>query len=223
VRAYLNNQIMTDALVDDTGRWQMIPDAPVDPGLYRLRIDQLDALGKVTSRVETPFERAEPKIVADIVAQTQAQEAASDSATATSDTAVEQSRVQLESASEAAEALAAVASQAVNGAPVDGASEDGSPGDSGANQLASRESARTSVDTASASSESVSEETTPRRPTTVTIVPGNNLWTIARETYGDGIAYTVIFRANSDQIRDPDLIYPGQVFALPSRENPPAE
>ncbi|MBU0723761.1 MAG: LysM peptidoglycan-binding domain-containing protein [Alphaproteobacteria bacterium] len=49
----------------------------------------------------------------------------------------------------------------------------------------------------------------------VVIQPGNNLWRIARSTYGDGLAFTVIYGANKDQIRDPDLIYPGQVFTLP--------
>ena len=51
----------------------------------------------------------------------------------------------------------------------------------------------------------------------IIVQPGNNLWTIARNRYGRGIEYTVIFDANKDQIRDPDLIYPGQVFALPQQ------
>ncbi len=49
----------------------------------------------------------------------------------------------------------------------------------------------------------------------VVIQPGNNLWRLARRTYGRGIQYTLIFEANREQIRDPDLIYPGQVFSLP--------
>jgi hypothetical protein len=51
--------------------------------------------------------------------------------------------------------------------------------------------------------------------TVVVVQPGNSLWWIARNTYGSGPAYTVIYEANRDQIKDPDLIYPGQVFALP--------
>ncbi|MEO1422590.1 MAG: LysM peptidoglycan-binding domain-containing protein [Pseudomonadota bacterium] len=50
----------------------------------------------------------------------------------------------------------------------------------------------------------------------IVVQPGNNLWTIAEQRYGEGLRYTQIFRANSDQIRDPDLIYPGQVFTLPT-------
>jgi len=56
----------------------------------------------------------------------------------------------------------------------------------------------------------------------VVIQPGQNLWVIARGTYGHGIRYTVIYQANREEIRDPNLIYPGQVFALPaSAEAPP--
>lgn len=51
--------------------------------------------------------------------------------------------------------------------------------------------------------------------TVVFVQPGNSLWRLARATYGDGPRYTDIFEANRDQIRDPDLIYPGQVFVLP--------
>lgn len=47
------------------------------------------------------------------------------------------------------------------------------------------------------------------------VVRGDNLWNIARAHYGEGWRYTVIFNANKDQIRDPDLIYPGQIFSLP--------
>ena len=53
------------------------------------------------------------------------------------------------------------------------------------------------------------------QPQAITIVPGNNLWRIAQSIYGEGIRYTVIYQANRGQIRDPDLIYPGQVFVLP--------
>ncbi|MFC4235258.1 Ig-like domain-containing protein [Thalassospira xianhensis] len=47
------------------------------------------------------------------------------------------------------------------------------------------------------------------------VQPGNSLWRIARRTYGDGLQYWVIYNQNRKQIRDPDLIYPGQIFALP--------
>jgi nucleoid-associated protein YgaU len=49
----------------------------------------------------------------------------------------------------------------------------------------------------------------------VVVQPGNSLWRIARRAYGKGAQYTIIYEANADQIRDPDLIYPGQVFDVP--------
>jgi nucleoid-associated protein YgaU len=49
----------------------------------------------------------------------------------------------------------------------------------------------------------------------VIIRKGDNLWRISRRLYGDGIRYTTIYQANQDQIRNPDLIYPGQVFLTP--------
>ena len=49
----------------------------------------------------------------------------------------------------------------------------------------------------------------------VIVQPGNSLWRIARRAYGQGAQYTIIYAANRSQIRDPDLIYPGQIFDVP--------
>jgi len=49
----------------------------------------------------------------------------------------------------------------------------------------------------------------------VIVQPGNSLWRLARRAYGTGFRYTTIFAANKDQIKDPDMIFPGQVFAVP--------
>lgn len=53
----------------------------------------------------------------------------------------------------------------------------------------------------------------------VIVQPGNSLWRIARRAYGRGAQYTIIYEANADQIRDPDLIYPGQIFDVPEAED----
>ena len=52
--------------------------------------------------------------------------------------------------------------------------------------------------------------------TVVFVQPGNSLWRLARRSYGKGVRYTEIYEANKDQIRNPDLIYPGQVFVMPT-------
>ncbi len=52
----------------------------------------------------------------------------------------------------------------------------------------------------------------------IVVQPHQNLWLIARREYGLGIRYTEIYAANRSQITNPNLIFPGQVFAVP----PPA-
>ena len=58
---------------------------------------------------------------------------------------------------------------------------------------------------------------------TYTVVKGDNLWDLAIKYYGDGLRYADIFSANSSQIRDPNLIYIGQIFVVPPNPttNPP--
>lgn len=55
-------------------------------------------------------------------------------------------------------------------------------------------------------------------PAFIIIRRGDNLWRISRRNYGRGIRYHAIFDANRDRIRNPDLIYPGQVFIVPERD-----
>ena len=62
----------------------------------------------------------------------------------------------------------------------------------------------------------VQSDDTSAAATQITVQAGNSLWAIARERYGEGRLYVQLFEANRDRIRDPDLIFPGQVFALPN-------
>ncbi|RLJ41500.1 hypothetical protein BCF46_2459 [Litoreibacter meonggei] len=120
VRVYLNDQPVKTTRIAENGLWEApLPD--VDAGVYRLRVDEVDEDGTVTSRVETPFQREAPEI--------------------------------------------AIAN--------------------------------------------------PQTATAVTVQPGFTLWAIARDRFGSGEQYVRVYEANRDLIRDPDLIYPGQVFALP--------
>jgi hypothetical protein len=50
----------------------------------------------------------------------------------------------------------------------------------------------------------------------VVVRPGQTLWRLARDAYGNGLRYTVLYQANREQIRDPSLIYPGQRFEVPA-------
>lgn len=71
VRVYLDNTPITTSRITDTGEWRMeLPN--IVTGVYTLRVDEIDTSGTVTSRIETPFKREEPAIVAQAQAAEQA-------------------------------------------------------------------------------------------------------------------------------------------------------
>jgi nucleoid-associated protein YgaU len=72
---------------------------------------------------------------------------------------------------------------------------------------------REPVQTILALAEEEAADTAPVR--LVTVQPGNTLWGISRRSYGEGTLYVRVFDANKERIKDPDLIYPGQVFTVP--------
>ena len=127
LRIYLDNAPVLLVRPNDEGNWKTLL-SNVDPGIYTLRIDQVNAAGKVVSRLETPFKKESPQKLLTHIQDTK----------------------------------------------------------------------------------------TEARINVVTVQPGYTLWAIARKRYGRGILYVRVFEANRDKIRDPDLIYPGQVFDLPN-------
>jgi nucleoid-associated protein YgaU len=56
----------------------------------------------------------------------------------------------------------------------------------------------------------------PKIATTV-VSRGDSLWRISHVTYGAGMRYAIVYKANRDQIRNPNRIYPGQIFVLPTK------
>jgi LysM repeat protein len=188
VRIYLDNAALIDLPIGDDGRWaSTMPD--IAPGVYILRADQLAADGKVTARFETPFKRETKEALA---AAAQPPEPAVEVATAEP---VAEPPAPDEPLAQPAEEPAAVAELE---APVEPAAPEAAP------QVA---------DTTTA-------EPAPVQPVpavAVTVQPGFTLWGIAAEQFGDGVLYVQVYEANKDKIRDPDLIYPGQVFVIPSK------
>ncbi len=134
VRIYVDNAPIADVAVDADGQWKADLSA-LAPGVYTLRVDQLDETGAVTSRMETPFLREDRAEIAAVMAE---------------ETSVEGFELAVQ-----------------------------------------------------------------------TVQPGNTLWAIARDRYGDGVLYVKVFEANRDRIRNPDLIYPGQIFVLPEDVSAP--
>jgi nucleoid-associated protein YgaU len=67
----------------------------------------------------------------------------------------------------------------------------------------------------SASDERLSSPVAAPKILTKVVSRGDSLWRISRITYGDGTRYAIVYRANRDRIRDPNLIRPGQILLLP--------
>ncbi|RWD55357.1 MAG: LysM peptidoglycan-binding domain-containing protein, partial [Mesorhizobium sp.] len=78
-----------------------------------------------------------------------------------------------------------------------------------------------------AATETKPAETTTTAPADGSVIIRRNdtLWRISRRVYGHGTRFSTIYLANQDQIRDPDRIWPGQVFKVPgkSKEGEPAD
>ncbi|WP_105402889.1 LysM peptidoglycan-binding domain-containing protein [Neorhizobium sp. T7_12] len=67
------------------------------------------------------------------------------------------------------------------------------------------------------------EPLTQSERSSVIIRRGDTLWQISRRVYGQGVRYTTIYLANEAQIRNPDVIQPGQIFGVPDAALPDAE
>ena len=198
LRLYLDNAEKATLQVPENGLWvTTLPDTA--PGVYTLRVDQLDVSGKVTSRFETPFKRETLEALASV------------SGDATAPDSAAQDTVAL--------AEAPAQSQAAEPAPV----EETAPGPSASTTEPAPETAAPAAsETAAAPEATAAPQADPAPalpetpvPVTVTVQPGFTLWGIAQERYGDGVLYVQVFEANRDKIKDPDLIYPGQVFSVP--------
>lgn len=202
LRLYLDNAEKTSLSVPANGLWvTTLPETP--PGIYTLRVDQLDAQGKVTSRFETPFKRETLDALAAATGSTPApQETA-----AAEPTAPPQSAEPAATETSEAPAAAETASEAAAPEP---ATPEPAPVETAAAEPAATQ--------APAPQQSAPE---PATPVTVTVQPGFTLWGIAQERYGDGVMYVQVFEANKDKIKDPNLIYPGQVFSVPESSTAP--
>ena len=208
LRVYLDNALVAEVM-PDAAQWSLtLPETA--PGLYTLRVDQLDAAGKVASRFETPFKRETREALAAVAAPDatlstsgadDAVEPVADAAVATADEPAAVSEVA--PATDAASAGAVTAE--VEAAPAAKVAADPAP-----------EVAATATPAEDPAAAVADITPAPPPPVTVTVQPGFTLWGIAKENFGDGVLYVQVFDANRDKIRDPDLIYPGQVFKLPA-------
>jgi nucleoid-associated protein YgaU len=204
IRIYLNRSLIANVKAAEDGAFGLTIEKGMAPGSYSVRVDDFDAAsGKVLTRAEVPFvmeaRASQPAPAAVVTAQ-----AGPPKVLGNRDVA----NLAPRTASAPADAPAEPA-QAAPAPPADEAPSTSVAGVAGA--------VKPATPAASAPALSPSVAVVPEIKT-VTIVRGDNLWRIAKKTYGRGTRYTVIYDANSEQIRDANLIYPDQIFVMPKAQ-----
>jgi len=209
VRIYLDNKAITTSRISDSGYWT-VDLLNVEAGIYTLRVDELNSVGDVLSRTETPFKREKPAelvalmadsnevapeemLAAAVVPEPEMTTGDVVASAADKDTEITQTTIEVQAE------VTDLAASATTGAEL-------APEASGAAAAVSE-------------GEPAASDAALRAPSVTfrvkTVQPGSTLWAIAKESYGEGIEYFKVFEANKERIRDPDLIYPGQVFEIP--------
>ena len=208
VRIYLDNRAIITSQISDSGYWT-VDLLNVEAGIYTLRVDELNSVGDVLSRSETPFKREEPTELAALMAETA--EVVVDDAAVAETVAVASNNVKAGTAGELQKELKLTQTVVDVQAQVE-------------DLAGSTSDIYFEVEVSGAGSKGVGGEPVEldaslRAPSATfrvkTVQPGSTLWAIAKESYGAGIEYFKVFDANKERIRDPDLIYPGQVFEIP--------
>jgi nucleoid-associated protein YgaU len=199
VQIYVDNQAYGLADVGGEGTWSLAGVSPLAVGPHALRADEIGGDGAVKSRIEMPFYREEPSKVAAVEAPKPAEAPKSAEV------------VKPAEAPKPAEVATAETVPAATPTPevVAPATSEAAPAETPTTVETPAEQPAVVAAQVPAAAE------TPVAPTQIVIQPGNNLWKLSRQIYGKGMMYTVIYEANKDQIRKPELIYPGQVFLTP--------
>ena len=211
LRVYLDQAVVAETAVGADASWQAVL-TDVAAGVYTLRVDQLSADGKVTARFETPFKRETLEALA-AVAAAAAPEPSSEVAALAEPAAVAPAAPASAEPASAATESAAIAPATPAAAPPAAVTEVQAPV-AAAEQPAVAEAAPVAAAAPAAPTAETPVTTTPS--VTITVQPGFTLWGIAKQEFGDGVMYVQVFNANKDRIKNPDLIYPGQVFTIPT-------
>ena len=246
IRLYQDNQLLGQAVSGEEGRYLFEGALSDASGDVTVRADALaTSSADVVARAEVPFEM--PTVETPVeTAQAPAEQTgqASTEQTAVEQPAAEQPATE-QAPAEQAGAEPAPAEQAETEQATDGQAVDEQP-DAPALEIASTITPESSteneqsatpngepqVETAAAAPDGAQALPQPADANVqpadarisvldtgrVIIRRGDNLWRLSRRVYGQGIRYTSIYDANRDQIRDPALIFPGQVFELPTPE-----
>ncbi|RWE32454.1 MAG: LysM peptidoglycan-binding domain-containing protein, partial [Mesorhizobium sp.] len=203
VRAYADDILVGEAKTSPDGHFLIEAARDIPVGSHTIHVDGLDDDGvKVVARAAVPFEREPGESIA-AVAPSEAKPA---------DTKLTQVQGAGSLAGQAKPAETAAATET-------------KPAETTTTAPAAEVPAKVAEATPSAG---VAETVAPKlehADGSVIIRRNDTLWRISRRVYGHGTRFSTIYLANQDQIRDPDRIWPGQVFKVPgkSKEGEPAD
>ncbi len=236
VRLYLNGSFVASMQAGTNGRWSLKISRGLRPGAYRVRADQMDPnTGVVAARSEVPFDYpADAVPVAQAVpARPLFKEPAGLPVTLAQSTPIDSPdstirevdlpqrnahpapdfAVLPEAAPPAPAALAEPARQTPALALSSPAALPAAPATVAASPV---RPAASSPPPPALAAQTPAADVVIREILTATVVRGDSLWRISRQNFGQGIRYTQIYEANASQIRDPSLIFPGQVLVVPA-------
>ncbi|MDX7951966.1 LysM peptidoglycan-binding domain-containing protein [Lichenihabitans sp. Uapishka_5] len=199
-RIYLNGSFVANATAGPEGQWSLKIQHGMRPGHYTVRVDELaSAAGDVRARAEVPFDY--PARATSTVSLLRPRKGHAALPVPPTGPAVTTSP---------APAPVQTASALPQGAPAAGP-DAAVPASTGAGEtLALAPAAVPSSGTAPTGTPAVVAQLL-----TSKVSHGDSLWRISRKMLGHGRRYTQIYAANTAQIRDPRLIYPGQIFVMP--------
>jgi nucleoid-associated protein YgaU len=235
LRLYLNGSLLASVTAGANGLWSLTVEHGMKGGAYAIRADEIDRTKDVViSRAEVPFNY--PEHVAELAAVKPPAPAPAPSAPPPVVAPARQPAVANQQKPIVTETPAVAAPSAapppVASVPPTAAVDAPPPAPTPATQASDRAAPAPAPPPpereAAVAPSTPPPQTTPAGATppgaahaivrlvdTRRIVPGDNLWTISEQLYGNGLRYTQIYAANAAQIRNPWLIYPGQIFVLP--------
>jgi nucleoid-associated protein YgaU len=231
VRVYIDNKLIGEDRARANGRFLVTAKVPVGVGDHQIRADMIRPGGAVTSRVEVPFARPDGEAMSAAVASNDAGGSRIGAAAGTGTPAGAAGRTEAGAptgrpavpARPGASAPATPPSGAFAGPDIAASEPSPDAGEAASLGLGTAEGVAPPAVGDEADIATIRQPALESVRSRVLIRRGDTLWRISRQTYGVGHRYTVIYVANGDQIRNPNRIYPGQVFRLPKDEAPGGE
>jgi nucleoid-associated protein YgaU len=215
VRVYANEILLGEARVSDGGRFLIETQTDLPVGDYIVRADIIGPGGEVTARAAVPFQREPGEAVA-AVAPVEAAPPASEAEPAASETTTGDDVAAADPVSQPEPSREADASEAP-AATAESSSEETAPTPESPAAASTEAAPEAPADVAAATPAIEETMAAPLEAAdgAVIIRRGDTLWRISRRVYGRGVRYSTIYLANQEQIRDPDMIWPGQIFSVP--------